>query len=303
MRPAFIQQGRCPARLQASENGSIRTPLLVLLSFCVGLAVSAFLVWPRAKSATPAEAPRELSVATKSVLAHLDRTIEIHFYALLDPNAPNTLRSFSGRVARLLTSYQQQANGKIAVAQSDSQNNSDPNAAIADGIREFDLDKGEGCYLGLSLSGNGKKEVLARLSPEWEPALEADISRAIERLAETSSSAKAVPGRAPPDSASIAEVQQIIPDTASVSLEEGTRILKTTSLKEFTAAVNEMQAQVREAQARLEQAQKGASPAEQDSALKHLQEVQTGQALKLKEIAAKSQAQIDALKQLKSSGR
>jgi hypothetical protein len=203
----------------------------------------------------------------------------------------------------LLAAYQQQANGKITLTHSDSQANSDPNAAIADGIKGFDLDKGEGCYLGLSLSGNGKKEVLAKLSPEWEPALEADISRAIERLAETSSSAKPVAGRAPPDTASIVEVQQIIPDTASVSLEDGTRILKTASLKEFTAAVNEMQAQVREAQARLEQAQKGASPSEQDSALKHLQEVQTAQALKLKEIAAKSQAQIEALKQLKSSGR
>jgi hypothetical protein len=64
-----------------------------------------------------------------------------------------------------------------------------------------------------------------------------------------------------------------------------------------------MQAQVREAQGRLGQARSSGSAADKESALKHLQEVQTAQTEKLNQIAARSQAQINALQQLKSSAK
>ena len=72
-----------------------------------------------------------------------------------------------------------------------SETNANPNAALADGIKGFNLEKGEGCYLGIALSSKGKKEVLPQLSPEWEPALESDVSRAILRLSQSSSSGAA----------------------------------------------------------------------------------------------------------------
>jgi hypothetical protein len=51
----------------------------------------------------------------------------------------------------------------------------------------------------------------------------------------------------------------------------------------------------------LKQAKSNGSPSEQDAALKHLQDIQNVQSQKLKEITARSQAQIDAWKRLKAS--
>jgi hypothetical protein len=275
--------------------------LLVVVFFVLGLVLSALWFHPPAKSPTTAEARVELSDGTKALLEHLAGPIEVRFYSILDPGAPLPLRAFSGRVDRLLSAYEEAANGKIVATRHTDPANPSPNNALADGIKPFDLDKGEGSYLGLALSRDGKKEVLSQLSPEWEPALESDLSRAIARLAETAP--KAATTAAPADAAALEEVKHTIPDIASVSLEDGTRTLREAALKEFTTAVNEMQAQVREAQVGLEQAQKSGSAAEQESAMKHLQEVQTAQGQKLKQIASKSQAQIEALKQLKANGK
>jgi ABC-type uncharacterized transport system involved in gliding motility auxiliary subunit len=285
------------------EDGSVRTILLVAVCFCLGLAVSAFWFRPPAKPAAPPKPTFELSNASKGLLEHLETPIAIRFYSLLDPKGPPALREFSGRVDQVLSAYEQQANGKILVTRYDAQTNANPNAALADGINGFNLDKGEGCYLGLALSCNGRKEVLAQLSPEWEPALESDVTRALLRLAEADLSAKTKVSTRPTDAAVVEEIKQRIPDIASVSLEDGTRTLRESSLKEFAAAVSEMQAQVRETQARFEQARNNGTAADKESALKHLQEVQTAQTEKLNQIAARSQAQITALQQLKSNAK
>jgi hypothetical protein len=276
--------------------------LLVLVCFCLGLAVSA--IWNH-RAKTPKAGPdrgQELSDSTKAVLVHLKAPVEVRFYTLLDSSAPASLGAFSGRIDRLLSAYEQQANGKIQVKRYDSQANASANAALADGIKAFNLDKGDGCFLGVALSSNGKKEALARLSPEWEPALESDLSRAIARLTEVTSSKATVTASAT-DASITEDVRRAIPNMAAVSAEDGTRILRETALKEFTTAVSEMQAQVQEAQFRLEQARKGGSAADQESAMKHLQDVQAAQGERLKEIAAKSQAQIAAFQQLKASGK
>ena len=88
-----------------------------------------------------------------------------------------------------------------------------------------------------------------------------------------------------------------------MSLEEGIRILREDSIKEFSTAAGEMQSRVQEAQARLVQARNSGSPAEQDAAMKNRQTVQAEQARRLKEIAANSQARIDAFKQFKSGAK
>lgn len=268
--------------------------------FSLGLATSALWSHRATKRETAADQEPQLSDTTKVVLDHLERPVEVRFYSLLDPSAPASLGAFSGRVDQLLSAYQRQANGKILVTRRNAQANTSATTALADGIKGFNLDKGEGCFLGVALLCNGKKETLAQLSPEWEPALESDLSRAIGRLTEAPQAAATMPA---PEAAVTEEVKRMFPNIASVSLEEGTRTLRETALKEFTAAVSEMQAQMMEAQGRLQRAQNNGSTAEQESAMKQLQEVQAGQAEKLKQVAARSQAQLAAFQQLKAGSK
>ncbi|HXR47640.1 MAG TPA: hypothetical protein VN784_09390 [Candidatus Limnocylindrales bacterium] len=103
----------------------------------------------------------------------------------------------------------------------------------------------------------------------------------------------------PVDAATIEEVKQAIPNFASVSLADGTQILREATLKQFAAAAKEMDVQVKQAQEQLVQAQNGQSAAEQQAAMKHLQQTQAEQTEKLQQIAAQLQTQIAALKQLK----
>lgn len=104
------------------------------------------------------------------------------------------------------------------------------------------------------------------------------------------------------DPAIVAEVKRLLPNFASVSMEEGTRVLRESALQELKAAVvNDMATQLREAEQRLTRMQETKSEAEKQSALKDLQRVQAKQAAKLSEIAARSSAQIEALRQLKGA--
>ena len=93
----------------------------------------------------------------------------------------------------------------------------------------------------------------------------------------------------------------MIPDLAAVSVQAGKRILQDAAYKEFAAAAKEMQTQVKEAEQRLIQAQNSGTDAERQAALQHLQQLQAEQTEKLKEIAARSKAQIDTFQQLKAA--
>jgi hypothetical protein len=172
--------------------------------------------------------------------------------------------------------------------------------AFADGLKSFNLDKGNACFLGIVVASGTQKELLPQLSPDWEQAVEPDLTRAIARLLDASRPGSAV--TAPPANAKIIdEVKLAIPDYASISLEDGTRKLQTAALGEFTAAANEMAGQVTDAQQRLSRAQNGGSEAEQQAAMKNLQVIQAAQATKLQKIAAQSQVLIQAFTQLKNS--
>ncbi len=105
----------------------------------------------------------------------------------------------------------------------------------------------------------------------------------------------------PVDSSTIEEVKQAIPNFASVSLADGTQILREAALKQFAAAAKEMDTQVKQAQEQLVQAKNGQSAAEQQAAVKHLQQTQAEQTEKLQQIAAQLQTQIAAFKQLKEA--
>lgn len=298
----------------AREQGRAPIILLLLACFLAGLGVSAF--WfhfsasPGNRAATAVDTGQDtvaLSDATRAVLQRLDTPVELRFYSLLDPaSVPASLQTFAGRVDRLLAAYRQQGNGKIQVARflAPASASSTANAAAADGIKPFNMDKGDACFLGIAVVCGTHKDRLGELSPDWEQALEPDLTRAILRVANASAAANpALAAASKTDPAVIESVKRTLPNYASISLQEGTRTLREAALKEFTETAQQLQAQVKEAEQRLSQAQRGGSDAEQQAAMKQLQQVQAEQSDKLKEIAARSQAQVDALQQLKAAAR
>ncbi len=311
MTPSTTGPAGAARKLRTREQARVRTLLLLLVSFLLGLAGGAFWFYrTTGRNASGLErvvgVVRPLSEGTQAVLQRLDSPVEIRFYSLLDPaSVSQALQAFAGRVDQLLAEYESEAQGKIKVVRFNAQSDaaSAAAAATADGLRPFNLDKGEACFLGIAVAKDARKESLPRLYPEWEEALEADLSRAIERVYQSRPPAQPFAALPPPDTAAIEAVRRSIPDLASVSVDEGTRILREAALKEFTAAAKDMESQVQEAQQRLNQARQSHSEAEQQAAVQHLRQVQAQQTEKLQQIAARSQAQIAALKQLKETAR
>jgi len=280
----------------------IRALVPGLAFFAAGAALSAwwFLQAPSpGKAARDHAGPPALSAATKAVLRHLGSPVEIRFYSLLDPaSVGDSGREFSGRVEQLLCQYEQEAGGKISIARVNSFSASTANAAAADGIKPFNMDKGDTCYLGLVVVCNGHKASLASLAPEWEQALEPDLSRAI---AGVDLSVPRPPPAAKADMAALAAVQQAIPNLDSVSVEDGSRQLRAASMAEFKKTAQEMQAKVQQAEDRFLQAQNSQSEEDRQAALTDLQQVKKQQTEKLKEIALESKAQVEALQQIKGA--
>jgi hypothetical protein len=292
--------------LKPVERAEVRIILLIVASLLLGAAIGAY--WAYHPHSTPGPEEKSLnetgalSESSKAVLSRLTSPVEIRFYSVLDPaRSPDSLRAFAGRVEQLLAAFQREANGKLSITHSNSQSYANMNAAQRDGIKPFDEEKGEPSYLGIAVINKDQKTSLPQLSPEWEPALEYDIARAVLGTLNTAAAVSA-PLAAPPkaDSSSMQEIKRLIPNIESVSLADATRILREASVTEFAAAANQFQTQLSQAQDRIKAAQNGGSEADQQSAIKDLQQVQAKQAARLKEIAAKSQAQIEALKQLKS---
>lgn len=309
MRARFAKKLSARLGSRPGERAGTRIILFLLVVCLLGVAGGAYWLYrPSQRGATAASGPAgdasaiALSDSTRAVLDRLESPLEIRFYTLLDPaTVPASLIAFGGRVGQLLSAYQQEANGKIKITTLNSQSNSGANAALADGITVFNLDKGEACYLGITLVLSGRKETLAHLSPEWEQVLEPDLTRAIIRLVDANRSVTVPTTVSQINTAAIQEVRALIPDIAAISVPAGKQILQDAAYKEFTAAAREMQARVKEAEQRLGEAQKGGTEAEQQAALKQLQQVQAEQIEKLKDIAAKSKAQIDTFQQLKAA--
>ncbi len=301
-----------PRARRAGREARVQTTILVLVVLLAGVVLGAVWLYrasqrgPAASSEPTGPQTPALSDSTLAVLQKLDGPVEIRFYSILDrATVPDSLTAFAGRVDELLSAYAQAAGGKLKVTRFNAQSNLNPNAAPADGIQVFNLDKGEASYLGVALALKGRRETLPRLSPEWEPALEADLTRALVRLQDAARpgpvTAAAPVALSQINTTAVQEVRALIPDLAAVSVEEGTRILREAAVKDFKAAAKEMEAQVKEAEQRLTQAQNSGSEADQQAAMKHLQQVQAGQTEKLKQIAARSKAQVDTFQQLKAA--
>ena len=110
-----------------------------------------------------------------------------------------------------------------------------------------------------------------------------------------------VPSHPPVDAATIEAVKLAVPNYASVSLADGTQVLRAAALKQFAVVAKDMDVRVRQAEERLGEAENGQIAAEQQAALTNLRQTQAAQTGKLQEITAQLQAQIAALKQLKNA--
>jgi hypothetical protein len=113
-------------------------------------------------------------------------------------------------VALLLDAVQTASGGKVQVTRLETP--ADTSAATADGIQAFDLDQGAASFLGLTMLSGTNRETFARLDPDWEPALEFDLVRALVRVATPPPAPKPAPEIARPSPEIVASIHRLIPD-------------------------------------------------------------------------------------------
>ena len=283
------------------EAAKAQPIVLILVLLVMILAGGGFWYYRAHQSAGDgSEVGTQLSDRTLAVLHRLRSPVEIRFYSLLgESDSSDPMQAFAGRVDELLRDYKQQSDGKIKLTRVDSRSDENLEAAAADGITAFNLDQAEPWLLGLSVAQDDQKESLPRLSPEWEQALEADLTRAILRVSGAQSLAAQAEAAALAGSGAVEEVKRAIPDLDSVSLEEGKQMLRDQSLKEAKAEITAMQAELTQARQRLSEAEAAKSEAGKVAAMKQVQQIQAAQAAKLMEVSAVLKAQVTALERLK----
>ncbi|MGC3961696.1 MAG: Gldg family protein [Verrucomicrobiota bacterium] len=299
---------------RSDRLGASQLTLTILLAAGLILALGG-LWFSHRTSLPPASAPATpptpgLSEATQKILAGLPTSIEVRFFAPDDAvTLPENLRSYIMRVSQLLAEYERGAAGKLRINRADPQTDlAAKTAAGAAGVVPFGSETGEIVYLGLTVGNGAQIESITPLTPEWETALESDLSRAIQRL--TTQTASVKPTRsgkratAQPDPINPATSEQLLkmfPDLATRSYDSMAQELRTATLEEFKVATAELQTKVSAAQQALADAQANKSAAEQQEALQNFQRVQAEQAEKLKGITAWLQERLTVLQRLKTA--
>ncbi len=302
MNPSSANTPRNPDP-QTVRASSRSTSILMLLVFLLGAVLAG--VWFKYGTHTAGfflsgrNVPG-LSDNTWEQLHYLNSPVELRFYSVLPPgSAPESLQDFSRRVDHLLSEFQNDNDAQIHVIRNLSTSRANADAAAADGIRPFNPDKGDACFLGITVASGGRKDSLSQIQPEWEPALPFDLARLILQV--TATPATSVAKASPPVSPETTnEILRLIPDVNGTLLQDGIGILRQATVDKFSEAGAEMEKQIQAAQQQASNAQNGGSEAEQQAAMKHLQQVQLEQAEKLKQIAAQLQAQISAFEQMKA---
>ncbi|HTY88023.1 MAG TPA: Gldg family protein [Candidatus Acidoferrum sp.] len=294
-----------PGNPSASGASSRRVWLLSPVFVLSGIVLAGF--WLKFGLQTPgflspASRGAVLSDRTREYLSHLSSPVEIRFYAVLPPDsAPDALRDFSGRVERLLSEFQSANEREIRLACHVSTATTNVDAAVAEGLQAFNLDKGNACFLGITVASGGRQETLGRLQPEWEPALEFDLARAITRVTAAPATAGARPAPTPPISPETTNaVLRLIPDIKNTSLEEGRQILRGAAMQEIIAAGAEADKQIELARQQLADAQNSGSETQQQAARQHLQDVQMDQTDKIRNIASRLQEELSVFEQMKA---
>jgi hypothetical protein len=281
-----------------ASSGASRPLVLAAIFFILGAGLTG--AWFHYhKSSRNAD---ELSEPARNALEHLAVPVTIRFYSLLPAGSASAEeRAFSKRVESLLAAVQAASADKIQLTRLDATVETNVAAASADGIQPFNLDKGDACFLGLVIAGGKNRETFARLQPEWEPALEYDLVRAIARVAATAAPAKPAPEIAKPSTETIAAINRLIPDVNAVSTEQAGQIFSAEYLKQCGEVGAEMEAQVNAAAQQVVQAQTSGSPTDLEAAQKKLALAQVAQGQKLRGLAAQLQAQLAVFQQMKAA--
>jgi hypothetical protein len=284
---------RSPARPPAR-----RAPVLALCFFLSGIGLT--VAWYEyGKNGLPGKNRVELSSGTLDLLRQLNVPVQLRFYSVLPAGtASQSLQDFSQRVDRLLSEFENANPAKIQVVRNVTAAGAD--AAVADGLRPFNLEKGEACFLGVTVANGDRKESLAQLQPEWESALPSDLARAILRVA-AETPPPAVAKIVPLTPAITNEILRLIPNLDATSAEDANRIFHQDFLNQCAKAGAEMEAQINAAAQEVVKAQNGGSTADLEAARKKLLQVQFEQTEKLKEVAAHLQLQLDAFQQMKAA--
>jgi len=287
-----------PANSQGTPRKSGHPLLLAGTSLVLGAAAAG--AWFHFQK--PASVPDEpLSPQTLNALAHLGRPVIIRFYSLLPANTAGAdLQSFSDRTSALLDQVQSASGGKVQLISVDVNTETNADAATADGIQPFNLDKGAACFLGVAITSGERKESLARLQPEWEPAVQYDVVRAIDRVAAVPAPPPAAPAIANPSPKILSSIKRLIPDPTAVSLEDANKVFHAQFMADCAQVGSEMETQINAAQQQLAAAQNGGGPEAVAAAQKHLLEVQLQQGDKMKQVATDLQTRLAIFQKLKT---
>ncbi len=287
--------------VRTRQEAQVKVGLVVAVFIFTLLGVGGFQYYRHARTQsepTPNAVPTLLP-GSRAVLDALKSPIEIRFYSLLDSaSTPESLRAFAERVNQLLAEYEREGKGKVHIVRFEEMNDDNAKAAAADGVHSFNREKGEACYLGIAAVRDGQKETMAELSPDWEQALESDLSRVVGRVNEMAPSGATAANVSATEMAAAQKAIESNPALASASPDQAEQLLREQALAEFKAAVTEMQNQTRAAEQRL--AQGSTSQAEIAG---EIQKIQAAQTAKMQEITARLHNQIAALTQNKNASR
>jgi ABC-type uncharacterized transport system involved in gliding motility auxiliary subunit len=125
-----------------------------------------------------------LSPGTKKILQNLPGPVRLKLYASRGESVPVPLRSFTQRVADLVSEMRKEARGKLEVENLDPKPDSEiEDAAQLDGMEPQQLTTGESFYLGVAVSQLDRKQTIPAISPQRERLLEYDLVRAVARVA------------------------------------------------------------------------------------------------------------------------
>jgi ABC-type uncharacterized transport system involved in gliding motility auxiliary subunit len=126
-----------------------------------------------------------LSQGSQRIVQKLDTPVEIRFYYSRDnASTPVYLRTYAQEVEDLLSEFQQTSHGKIKIVKLDPKPDSDAeDSARLDGVEGQTVNLSDKVYLGLAVSCLDAKSAIPFLSPNREPLLEYDVSRAISSVA------------------------------------------------------------------------------------------------------------------------
>lgn len=270
----------------------------------VGLLAGSF--WLKQKAAAPGNAPvmseeiptalpvGGLSAGVREVLQKLDRPVEVRLYGLIqDRHGNEPVLAYAARVSELLQEFERAGAGKLRVVRvTEPPTEAGRAAALAAGLEPLRMNRNEPDLLGIVVSQQSEKVVLSRLDPKWEAALEFDLARAIARVVGAGGASEPQLNPTAVDAAATAELQRILPELDSLSLEQARQQLRDIALAEYKVAVAEMQKELQAAQARL-------AGKEDAAARQELQQLQFQLTEKLNEIPRRLDAQLTLLPRLK----